>query len=91
MTVDGDHRAALERVHDLLAELADLIGPAYGATLDEIDVDDLPTGSVFLGEWAAVLSWVDETGEAFLTRISSVNLLGHHRDGLFHQGLYGFG
>lgn len=85
-----EQQAAQNRIHDLLAELADLIGPKFD---DEsgLDPDELPEGSVFLGEWVAVLSWIDETGDSFTTRITSANLLQHHRVGLLHEGLYGFG
>lgn len=82
---------ARDRIHDLLAELADLIGPTFGGqAAEELDADEMPQGQVFLGEWITVLAWVDETGESFLTRIGSANLLSHHRAGLLHEGLYGF-
>lgn len=83
---------ARDRVHDLLNELADLVGPAFsGQAANDLDDDQLPVGQVFLGEWVAVMSWVDEDGDGFLTRIGSSNLLNHHRVGLLHEGLYGFG
>lgn len=84
--------AAQNRIHDLLAELADQVGPRFGGEADdELDPDQQPQGAVFLGEWVAVVSWVDESGQSFTTRIESANLLQHHRVGLLHEGLYGFG
>jgi hypothetical protein len=84
--------AAQNRIHDLLTELADIVGPNFdGAAAEELDVDEQPEGSVFLGEWVMVMSWMDEAGESFMTRIGSANLLSHHRVGLLHEGLHGFG
>lgn len=84
-----EQERAQNRVHDLLAELVDVIGPRFDGQA-ELDVDDMPQGSVFLGEWVFVGSWIDETGAGFTTRIESPNLLPHHRVGLLHEGLYGF-
>ena len=81
---------AQNEIHDLLAGLADVIGPRFDGQGD-LEPDEMPEGSVFLGEWVAVLSWIDEAGESFTTRITSANLLQHHRVGLLHEGLYGFG
>jgi len=87
-----EQEQAQNRIHDLLAGLVDLIGPNLGGQADaEVDPEDMPQGAVFLGEWVAVLHWVDETGQSFTTRIESANLLAHHRVGLLHEGLYGFG
>lgn len=86
-----EQSTARDRIHDLLVELGDLVGPAFGGqAAEELGADEMPQGQVFLGEWVAVLSWVDEDGEGFLTRIGSANLLGHHRAGLLHEGLHGF-
>lgn len=80
---------ARDRIHDLLAELADLIGPAFDGEGD-MEPGEEPTGAVFLSEWVLVSSWVDQEGEGFMTRITSANLPGHHQVGLLHEGLYGF-
>jgi hypothetical protein len=87
-----EQEKAQNRIHDLLAELADLIGPRCDGQADEdLDPDELPRGAVFLTEWVTVLAWVDEAGTPFTTRIGSPNLLPHHRIGLLHDALYGFG
>jgi hypothetical protein len=80
---------ARDRVHDLLAELVDLVGPAFDGAGD-IEPGEGPVGQVFLSEWALVASWVDEDGDGFITRITSANLPAHHLTGLLHEGLYGF-
>lgn len=81
-------KEAQNRVHDLLAELAEVIGPDFDG---EHGLDEPPYGSTFLSEWILVLAWVDEAGSGFTTRIGSPNLLHHHQVGLLHEGLYGFG
>lgn len=80
-------REARERVHDLLAELADVLGPGG---YDGFDDGEGPTGRVFLNGWVMMLAWVDEEGETFLTRQGSANLPAYQRVGLLHEGLYGF-
>lgn len=83
-------QAGRDRIHDLLAELADLVGPSLDGQVDDDPDIDAPSGQVFLSEWVSVMSWTDEDGESYLTRISSANLLDHHRTGLLHEGLHGF-
>lgn len=85
-------QAAQNQIHDVSAGLRDVVGPNFdGQAEEDLEPEEMPRGEVFLGEWVAVLSWVDEDGESFTTRIESANLLEHHRIGLLHQGLYGFG
>lgn len=87
-----EQRKAQNRIHDLLTELADIVGPSFdGQAEEDLDPDEMPQGAVFLGEWVMVMSWMDETGSSFTTRIESANLLMHHRKGLLHEGLWGFG
>jgi hypothetical protein len=84
-------RQAQERVDPPLPELAELVGPhADGQAVDELDPEDLPQGSVVLTEWVVVASWMDETGEHFVTRFPSHNLPPHHVSGLLHEGLWSF-
>lgn len=84
-----EQRAAAERISDLLAELADLIGP--NADFDELDDDEMPEGQVFLSGWVLVSAWVDEEGESFTTRVWSPGTPGYARDGLLWTGLHAFG
>ena len=72
-----DRPAAEERIHTLLTELTDLIGPH--AFRDHLDADHQADGHVFLSEWVLVASWVDETGSPYLSQISSTGLPGHTR------------
>ncbi|HEX2578668.1 MAG TPA: hypothetical protein VHK88_20155 [Aquihabitans sp.] len=86
-----DQLVAQARIHDLLAELVDLIGPRFGGLAeDDLDPDEMPVGQVFLSEWVTVLAWVDEDGDGFTTRIGSPNLARHHRTGLLYDGLHDF-
>lgn len=82
-----EQEAARDRVHDLLAELAGILGPG---SYDELDEDEAPAGQVFLNGWVMVLAWIDEDGESFLTRGGSAHLPAYQRNGLLHEGLYGF-
>lgn len=87
-----DQAVARDRIHDLLAELADLIGPRWdGQTDDDLEPEDQPVGQAFISEWVLIAAWVDEDGNGYTTRVGSANLLTHHRVGLLHEGLYGFG
>lgn len=84
-------REAQARVEALLAELSELIGPqADGQAVDELDPEDLPTGSVVLTEWVVVASWMDEEGEHFVTRFPSDRLPPHHLSGLLHEAMWAF-
>lgn len=86
-----EQREGQNRLHDLFAELTELIGPSFGGKAqEELDPDEMPEGAVFLSEWVCVLYWLDETAAGFTTRIASSNLPLHHRIGLLHEALYGF-
>lgn len=89
-----EQEKAQNRIHDLLSELVDLIGPRLDGDPDNEAIDslaDLPQGAVFLNEWALVAAWMDEDGHTFTTRWGSVRMPFHHLVGLLHEGLYGFG
>ena len=79
-----EQKAARDELHDLLQRHARLLGP-WNET-GETPVPD----TVFLEEWVFVASWTDSDGDGWLTRIPSKALREHRRDGLLHQGLYGF-
>lgn len=88
-----DQERAQNRIHDLLAELVDLIGPRLDGDPEGEAIDnlaDLPQGAVFLSEWALVAAWVDEEGHTFTTRWGAPNMPLHHLVGLLHEGLHGF-
>lgn len=80
--------AAQERIHNLLAELAEAIGPT--SWCDE--ENGAPEGAnVLLSEWVIVAQWMDAgDGAGYTTRIGSHRLQTAHRVGLLHEGLYGF-
>ena len=85
-----EQKAAQTRIHDLLGELVDLVGPA--AWHDDPDEPGPPAGAnVLLSEWVIVANWIDiEQGDGYLTRFGSAKLQSAHRVGLLHEGLYGF-
>lgn len=79
-----EQRAARDELHDLLQRHVKVLGP-----YDEDGETPVPA-SVFLEEWCLVASWTDEDGDSWLTRVPSKKLQQHRREGLLHQGLYGF-
>jgi len=80
---------AQERIHNLLGELADAIGPASWPG----EEDGVAEGAnVLLSEWVIVAQWMDAAdGAGYTTRIGSHRLQTAHRVGLLHEGIYGFG
>lgn len=64
-------------LHDTLQQHAHQVGPDDGKP-------------VFLEQWVLVAAWTDAEGESFLSRITSKSLPIHAREGLLHQGLYGW-
>lgn len=90
MSLTPSQTEAQNRIHDLLAELATLIGPDQDGQAEDRG-SPVPDGSVFLNEWAIVAAWMDENGGTFTTRFGSASLPLHHLVGLLHEGLYGFG
>lgn len=82
MNADAD-RARLE-MHEELQSHATALGPFGDADGFEPD----PADSWALTEWVTVASWTNlATGDSRLTRLSSSNLLAHHRNGLLHEAL----
>lgn len=80
------HRDTQRKIHNYLSELEDEIGPAIVT-----DNDGSENIGGLLSEWIIVMSWIDPSdGQAYLTRVSSENLIGHHRDGLLYNGLNKF-
>jgi hypothetical protein len=88
--IKPEQAVAQQRIHDLLGELADLVGPA--AWHDDPDEPGPPAGTrMVISEWVIVANWMDiETGDGYLTRFGSHRLQSAHRVGLLHEGLYGF-
>lgn len=80
----AEQKAARDELHDLLQRHAKLLGP-----WNEDGDTDVPE-KVFLEDWVFVAAWTDEDGGSWLTRIPSKGLPAYRRDGLCHQGLYGF-
>jgi hypothetical protein len=72
---EEDFQAARVTLHDQISET----------------IAGLSSKTEFVDEWVIVVSTTDEDGESSLARVGSPNLLSHHRDGLLHEGLYGFG
>lgn len=70
------------RLHELLLELSDIIGP-------QAFYPEHVNTPAMLSEWVSVLLWVDQNGAPFITQIGSRNLLEHHAVGLLHSALYG--
>lgn len=89
-----EQKEARQKVHVLLSELADLIGPAGMMDIEDFgdneEVEPPPTG-VFLNEWVLVINWTSvDDGESYITRLGSENMPIHHRTGLLYEALNSF-
>ena len=78
------HAHAQRRIHELLAELADIIGPGGD---DLTDPEDRPSGRPTLWEWVTVCCWVDDDRQDWMTVIPAAGMLTHHVVGLLRAGL----
>ena len=78
--------AAQQRIHELLAELVDIIGPA-GDGVAEYEPGEEPTGTPTLWEYALVCCWIDDDRKDFVTVAPTAGMLNHHTTGLLRAGL----
>jgi hypothetical protein len=76
---------AQRRIHELLAELAEIIGPNGDAGPD--DLGDGPSGKPALWDWALVCCWLDDDRQDWRTVIPAPGMLTHHVTGLLQAGL----
>lgn len=76
---------AQRRIHELLAELADIVGP----NLDGIGYEpgDGPSGNPTLWEYVVVGCWVDDDRQDWVTVVPAAGMLTHHVLGLLRAGL----
>jgi hypothetical protein len=74
------------RIHELLAELADLIGPNADGQAD-YDPGTGPVGKPTLWEHVVVCCWVDDDRQDWVTVIPAAGMLNHHTVGLLRAGL----
>lgn len=72
--------AARDGLHDFLQANSREFGP-----WDEDTGETIPEQV-----WVVVVAWTDESGGSWLTRMPSRGLPGYQRNGLLHEGLYGF-
>lgn len=75
-------KAAQERIHALLTELAEIVGPNGW---DLADSDDRPTGKPTLWEWVTVCNWVDDEQQDWVTIIPASGMLTSHITGLLRD------
>jgi hypothetical protein len=91
MSAELDEQA-VERLHDLIAREAAVLGPRADGGDDEDHDEDTAhedRNHMALEEWVLVMSWTDlETGESHVTRHWSKQMPFHHRTGLLHEALY---
>jgi hypothetical protein len=77
---------AQRRVHELLAELGEIIGPrADGQAVYE--PGDEPSGKPTLWEYVVVCCWVDDDRKDFVTVVPAAGMLNHHAVGLLRAAL----
>lgn len=77
---------AQQRIHELLTELVEVIGPA-GDGLAEYEPGDEPSGKPTLWEWVVVGCWVDDDRKDFVTVVPAAGMLSHHAVGLLRAAL----
>lgn len=74
------------RIHELLAELAEIIGPHNDGQID-YEPDDAPTGTPTLWEYVVAACWIDDDRKDFITVIPAAGMLNHHTVGLLRAAL----
>ena len=74
------------RIHELLAELCEVIGP-HGDGQADYEPGDAPVGTPTLWEWCVVACWVDDDRADFVTVTPAAGMLTHHTLGLLRAAL----
>lgn len=77
---------AQQRVHELLTELVEIIGPSDDGQA-EYERGEEPSGKPTLWEHVTVCHWVDEDRNDFYTVLPGAAMPMHHTVGLLHAGL----
>jgi hypothetical protein len=77
---------AQQRIHELLAELGEIIGPS-GDGQAEYEPGDEPSGNPTLWEYVVVCCWVDDDRKDFVTMVPAAGMLDHHAVGLLRAAL----
>ena len=77
---------AQQRIHDLLAELTEIVGPNGDGQAD-YEPGDVPAGKPLLWEWVVCCCWVDDDRQDWVTVIPAAGMLTHHVGGLLRAGL----
>lgn len=78
--------AAQQRIHELLAELTEVIGPNYDGE-GGYEPGEEPTGASVLSEYVVAAIWVDGDDDDFVTVLSSAGMKNHHTIGLLRVAL----
>ena len=77
---------AQARIHELLVELANIVGPDADVGPD-VEPGERPTGTPTLWEYAVVCCWVDDARQDWVTVVPASGMLTHHIGGLLRAGL----
>jgi hypothetical protein len=77
---------AQQRIHELLADLVEIIGPR-GDGQAEFEPGDEPSGKPTLWEYVVVGCWVDDDRNEFVTVVPAAGMLTHHAVGLLRAAL----
>jgi hypothetical protein len=86
VNVTSRQEEAQQRIHELLAELGEIIGPSSDGQA-EFEPGDEPSGKPILWEWCVVGCWVDDDRKDFVTVVPAAGMLNHHAVGLLRAGL----
>lgn len=78
--------AAQQRIHELLAELVEIIGPNNDGQAD-YEPGEAPSGKPTLWEFVVTCCWVDDDRKDFVTVLPAAGMLTHHAVGLLRAAL----
>ena len=81
-TDDAGRDVAQQRLHKVLAELRDVIGPGPADP-----AGDGPSGKPTLWEYVVVCCWLDDDRQDWVTLVPAAGMLTHHVSGLLRAGL----
>lgn len=82
---------AQQRIHELVAELAEIVGPNEDGQA-EWEPGEEPSGTLTLWDWVVVGCWVDDNRKSWLSVTPAAGMIHHHTIGLLHDALaYGEG
>jgi hypothetical protein len=84
MSLTQRQEAAQQRIHELLAELVEIVGPDSDGQAG-YEPGEGPSGNPTLWEWVTVCCWVDDAQQDWVTIVPASGMLSHHISGLLRD------